>query len=132
MTLYFHSPRRLARRYEALADGQRPEVHIPVDVTADDEGYTLTALVPGIEPEEVKIEVLEDAIAIRGDFSHAGPEGNQTLLRERPSGHFSRTLRLPTAVDANKAEAEVKHGVLTVRVPKAEAAKARQIKVRAK
>jgi HSP20 family protein len=132
MTLYFHSPRRLARRYEALADGQRPEVHIPVDVTADEDGFTLTALVPGLEPEQVKIEVLEDAVSIRGEFPSAEAEEGRALLRERPSGRFSRTLRLPAALDASQAEAEVKHGVLSLRVPKAEEARAKTIKVRAK
>lgn len=133
MSLYYVSPRRLARRFEALAESQRPEVHIPVDVTASEEGFTLTALVPGIEPDQVAIEVLEDTITLRGDFpTFEIGDGERALLRERPAGRFSRTLRMPAPLDAARAEAEVKHGVLTVRVPKAESAKAKQIKVKTK
>ncbi len=132
MTTFYLSP-RLARRAAPLAESQRTEVHIPVDVRADGEAYTLTAFVPGIEPDAVAIEVLEDTITLRGELPAPElAEGEQVLLRERPTGLFQRTLRLPTTLDAAKAEAEVKLGVLTVRVPKAETAKAKQIKVKSK
>ncbi|TAK13442.1 MAG: Hsp20/alpha crystallin family protein [Anaerolineae bacterium] len=133
MSLYYVSPHRLARRIAALSESQRPDVHIPVDVTADEEGFTLIALVPGLAPDQVSIEVLEETITLRGEFQAPETgEGVRVLLSERPTGRFSRTLRLPASLDAARAEADVKQGVLTVRVPKAESAKAKQIKVKAK
>lgn len=133
MTTFYLTPRRLARRYANLPDAVQTDVHIPVDVSADADGYTLTALVPGLAAEAVAIEVLENTITLRGEFSRQElPEGSQVLLQERPSGAFLRTLRLPGALNPAQAEAEVKHGVLTVRVPKAEEARPKQIKVKAK
>lgn len=128
MLRYYVAPsHRLAR---AQADNRRTDVHIPVDVIADDDGYTLTAFLPGVNAEDVKIEVLEDVISISGELP-AVDEDASYLLRERPSGAFSRKLRMPTILNAAKAEAEVVNGVLSVRVPKAEEAKAKQIKIKA-
>ena len=132
MMTYYVSPRHLARRFAQLSDRQRSEVYIPVDVTENEDGYELTAYVPGVSAEDVTIEVLEDVISIRGEFPVSEDENVKYLLRERPSGSFSRSLRLPTELAASKAEAEVINGVLTVRVPKAEEAKAKLIKVKAK
>ena len=129
MLTYYVSPRRLAHRN---TESRSAEVHIPVDVVAQGDEYIITAFVPGVAPEDVNIEVLADTISISGEFPAAEWEDARTLLQERPTGHFARTLRLPTEVDASKAEAEVKHGILSLRVPKAEAAKAKQIKVKTK
>ncbi|MEK6221271.1 MAG: Hsp20/alpha crystallin family protein, partial [Chloroflexota bacterium] len=108
------------------------DVYIPVDVYVNDDAFEISAFVPGIAAEEVKIEVLEDTVSIQGDFPAIEDEDARYLLKERPSGHFSRTLRLSTSLQASKAEAEVVNGVLTVRIPKAEEAKAKQIKVKVK
>ena len=133
MSTYYISPRRrMARRYMPAADSPRPDVYIPVDVVADDEAFRVTALVPGISAEDVKIEVLEDIVSIQGEFPVIEDEDASYLLRERPSGSFSRKLRLPSALDAAGAEAEVKDGILILSVPKAEEAKAKHIKVKAK
>ena len=129
MLRYYVSPRRRFAR--AIEDSRCADVHIPVDVVADDDGYTLTAYVPGVKAEDVKIEVLEDVISISGEFPTVDEEANY-LLKERPTGEFSRKLRMPTTLDASKAEAEVVNGVLNLRVAKAEEAKAKQIKIKAK
>ncbi len=131
MTKYYVPSRNhLARRYAQLQDTQRPEIYIPVDVVVTDDDFIVTAFVPGIAAEDVSIEILDDAVAIRGDLAPEVDEEANYLMRERPSGHFSRTLRLPAALDASKAEAEVKNGVLTLRLPKSETAKAKQVKVK--
>ncbi len=129
MLRYYVAPsHRMARVQQ---DSRGREVHIPVDVIADEDNYILTAFLPGVNAEDVKIEVLEDVISISGELPAAEEEAKY-LLRERPSGEFSRKLRMPTLLNAAKAEAEVINGVLTVRVPKAEEAKAKQIKIKAK
>lgn len=132
MTRYITPRRRMARRYAPAIDARRFEVHIPVDVTVEDEAFTITAFVPGVSAEDVKIEVLDDLVTISGDFPAEEGEDTRYLLRERPSGSFSRSLRLPVTLDASGAEAEVKDGILNLRVPQAEESKAKQIKVKVK
>jgi len=128
---YYH-PNRRFRRLAQRAEGHNPHVHIPVDVRLEDDTYILSAFVPGIAPEDVKIEVIEDTVTISGEFVDSSEEGTRFLLRERPQGHFSRTLRLPTELDAGKSDADIVNGVLSLRVPKAEIAKAKVVKVKAK
>ena len=92
---------------------------LAVDVQAGEEEYILRALVPGLEAEDLNIEVLNNTVTIRGEFPKAG-EDAQFLTCELPSGTFSRTVTLPTALDPAKAEASIKNGVLMLKVPKAE------------
>ena len=130
--LTYYVPRRMHRYYRD-AEETRSEIHIPVDVIAEGDDYVISAYVPGIEADALDIEILEDTVTIKGEM--VAPEADQDvryLLRERPFGNFSRTLRLPKALDAEKAQAEIKAGVLSLRIPQAEYAKAKQIAVKAK
>jgi len=132
MTTYFISPRsRMLRQYREM-DSQRPVVQIPLDVIAEGDDYVLTAYVPGVKAEELQIEILEDVVSIKGEFIDESTEDTQFLRRERPTGSFARSMRLPTLLNASGAEAEVVNGVLKLRVPKAEEAKPKQIKVNVK
>ena len=132
MTTYFISPRsRMLRQYREL-DSQRPDVQIPLDVIAEGDDYILTAYVPGVKAEELQIEILEDVVSIKGEFNDESTEDTKFLRRERPTGSFARSMRLPTLLNASGAEAEVINGVLKLRVPKAEEAKPKQIKVNVK
>ena len=131
-TYYINPAYRMARRFAHQADMERTDVHIPVNVTVADDVYTLTAMVPGISPDDVKIEILEDVVTISGEFSGEENEEIKYLLREIPTGRFSRQMRLPVLLDASGAEAEVKNGILNLRVPQAEESKAKQIKVKTK
>ena len=132
MNPYYVSPRRrLARQYAHIMDDQRPDVHIPVDVLTKDDDYLISAFVPGLAAEDVSVEIVENVITISGEFVSELDEDATSLRNERPSGTFSRSLRLPALLDAAGAEAEVKNGILELRVPKAEESKAKQIKVKA-
>jgi HSP20 family protein len=77
----------------------------------------------------VKIQVLEDVVRIEGDFPR---DENEYLLQELPNGSFRRELRLPSELDADKVEAKIADGVLTLRLPKAESARPKTIKVASK
>lgn len=126
MTLYLN-PR--TRRTNAT---RTTGIHIPVDVNANGDEYVLRAYLPGLKAEDVQIEVLEDVVTLRGEFADALlGENEQTLLSELPSGPFERSLRLPADLDATRAEAEMKDGVLTVHVAKAEHAKSKKIAIKA-
>ena len=130
MTMYISPYRRLASLREAMdrileesasEGGNEREMLLPVDVIASDDSYTVRALIPGLEAEDLNIEILNNTIAIRGEFNNSTDENNKYLTCELPSGRFSRVVALPVAVDASKAEASLKNGLLELHVPKAEA-----------
>lgn len=129
MTFYLSTyPHNLTRRWETRAhypDGSRA---LPVEVREEDEAFVLTAFVPGLSAEQLNIQVLDDAVSIEGEYPYG--EG-ETLLSELPGGSFRRTLRLPTELDADKVEARIENGVLSLRLPKAESARPKVIKVAA-
>ena len=130
MTLYAYSfPRHMARRWTAADNGSR-ERYLAVNVRDENDAYVLTALVPGLKAEDVNIQVLDDVVSIDGKISENDEEGY--LLQELPFGSFRRELRLPVALDAEKVEAKIADGILTLRLPKAESARPRSIKVLAK
>jgi HSP20 family protein len=136
MTLYWTTPlHRMARRhmFDRMAAGwdaeSTCEVIFPVDVKAEDEAYVISALLPGVSAEDLDIQIVNDTVTIRGEMKTTRDEKDTYLLSERPSGKFSRVLNMPVALNSNGAEAHVENGVLTLRVPKAEAAKPKTIKV---
>ena len=104
-----------------------------MDVQAKDDEFVVHANLPGLRPEDLNIEVLGNSVTVRGEvFAPAVDEKNGWLLQERVFGKFSRTFTLPAELDNAKAEAHFEHGVLTLRLPKAEAAKPKAIKVHLK
>lgn len=122
-------PRPYIRRWTARpveTDAPRP---LPVDLREQNDVYVLTAYVPGLKAEDLNIQILDDTVTIEGEY--ASREG-YALLDELPAGAFRRALRLPTALDAAKAEAHIQDGVLTLRLPKAESVRPRVIKVSAR
>jgi HSP20 family protein len=137
MTLYFTQTPNMVRRPWARRwmvpeeQEQNCDVFIPVDVKAEDEAYVLTAMIPGVSVDDLNIQVVNETVTIQGEIKSVEDKG-EYLLRERPTGHFSRVLTLPDALDASKADADVSNGVLTLRIPKAEDARPKSIKVVAK
>ncbi|OIO84700.1 MAG: hypothetical protein AUK02_07045 [Anaerolineae bacterium CG2_30_58_95] len=118
--------RRWARQAYCEAEG---DFTLAVDVRDEDEAFVLSALVPGLKASDLNIQILDDVVTIEGEFAQ---DENEYLMRELPHGSFSRSLRLPAPVDAEKAEAKITDGVLTLRLPKAESARPKTIKVAAK
>ena len=135
MTLYITTPfERLARRnlqrwFEDEAPVREAEVYFPIDVKADADTFEITALLPGIKPEDLDIKIVNETVSLQGEFKDGTDEKAEYLAHELPSGHFSRVITLPATLDASKAEAKMENGVLTLRVPKAEEAKPKVIKV---
>jgi HSP20 family protein len=139
MTIYISPYRRMNAMRQAMnqmfeetlrdSSPTEREMLLAVDVQGDDEGYTITALVPGLEAEDLNIEVLNNTISLRGEFKSTEQEDVKYLTCELPAGRFSRVITLPTALDPSKTEASLKNGVLSLRVPKAEAHRPKSIKV---
>ena len=103
-----------------------------LDVHQTPDEIVVTAALPGIKPEDVEITLTGQTLVIRGEFKADEKVGrDQYLYRERRFGSFNRQLQLPVRVEGDKTEAVFEHGVLTLRVPKAEEVKPRQIQIRA-
>ena len=101
---------------------------LPVDAYATDDAIVLVADVPGLKPEDLDMTLEGDTLTIRGEMKPR-PENQNYLLRERLTGRFERVLTINTPIDAGKVEATFEDGVLKLVLPKAEAAKPKQIKV---
>ena len=137
MSFYINTPmnvatHRMLNRWFSDWTEAAPEVSFPVDIKDDGEAYTFTALLPGLTAEDVNIQIQSNVVSLQGELKHDRDEKATYLLVERPAGKFSRSIELPDAVDAAKAEASLVNGVLTLRLPKAEEAKPRSIKVSTK
>jgi HSP20 family protein len=117
---------------ESMADHEpsKREMLLAVDVEAGDDAYDITALVPGLEAEDLEIEVLNNTVTIRGEFKSGDEDQTKYLVSELPSGRFSRVVTLPTATDAEHVEATIKNGVLSLHIPKAEEDRPKAIKVK--
>lgn len=102
-----------------------------INVFTDKDGWVIRAEVPGLRAEDIVLEAEPRLLKISGERNAPTEKSGGYHRRERRFGKFSRTVQLPRDLDASQASAEVKHGVLTVRIPKAEAAKPRLVSVKA-
>ena len=133
----FGNPRgaqQLRREVERLF-GEVERQAQPGSATAsfkDDGGnFVLTADVPGLTESDIQISVAGDTVTLRGERNVTVPEGYSTHRRERSAVNFAKSYQLPTRVDADKVVATLKHGVLTLTLPKVAEAQPRQISVKA-
>jgi len=90
----------------------------------------IIAEVPGINKEDLKIRIQGNYLELSGDRRVEAPAGYTAHRTERATTTFTRSFTLPTEVDAERAEAVLKDGILTLELPKAEAAKPRQISIK--
>ena len=102
-----------------------------VDLVEKENEFAVTVDLPGLKPEEVKVEFKNEALWITGERKEEKEEKDKTYHRvERSYGEFRRVLPLPSAVKEDEIEAVFTDGVLKVSVPKAEEAKTKQIEVK--
>jgi HSP20 family protein len=103
----------------------------PVDVFEDTDAVRIVAELPGVKPEDVKISLENNVLTVRGEKRQAAEENTDRVHRyERYYGIFERSFSVPTTVDADHIKATYDLGVLTIRLPKVERAKPRQIEVK--
>ena len=102
----------------------------PVDIFEEADAIRITAEVPGVQPEDVKISLEGNVLTIHGQKQQQAEERTERVHRyERTYGVFERTFTLPATVDANNIKASYDQGVLTVTLPKMAEARPRQIQV---
>lgn len=102
----------------------------PVDIIEEDEGFLVTVDVPGVDKEDLDIAITRNILTVKGVKHEESKQKNRKSYRsESWSGSFQRTLSLPESVDPDKVEAQLKNGVLSIRVAKREELKPRQIAI---
>ena len=116
--------------FRPLAWGGSAEARLPLDITSDENAITVEAALPGIHPEDVEITVHQDnlTIGVKEQAEHETREGER-VYRELRRSSGTRTLTLPTGMDTDNAVATFDNGMLRLSIPRAEAAKPRQIQV---
>ena len=134
----FQELNNMRRQFDRLMDqysaDSRRSVHAGVfpqlNVTEDAGKYYLRAELPGVTSNELDIQATGKTISISGERKiHSENDDARYHRREREAGNFSRVLAMPSDIDADRIEAKLENGILTVMVPKAESAKPRQIKI---
>jgi HSP20 family protein len=101
-----------------------------VNIFDDGQGIVVVAEVPGLDSQSIKVTSQGQTLTLTGERPR--DDGNEVRgyhRRERPFGQFSRSIQLPEGVDPDKAGATYEAGILTIRVPRAEHAKPRQIEI---
>jgi HSP20 family protein len=110
-------------------DGEMLNPAVDVHQTADE--IVVSASLPGLKAEDVDITITGQTLSIRGEFkADEKVERDQYLYRERRFGTFHRQVELPVRVQGDATTATFEDGVLTLKIPKAEEVKPRQIKVK--
>jgi HSP20 family protein len=104
---------------------------IPLDLYETENDYVAKLAVPGLKPDNFEITMQQNVLLIRGHTQTEQQEGVRYHVQEQRFGDFTRTIQFPTPVDAEKIQAGLADGVLTIQVPKAEAAKPKRIAVKA-
>ena len=99
------------------------------DVLESDDAFDVRVCLPGVRREGLDISVDGDNLSVTGTLAHAAMEGWRPLRRELPQGDYRLNLRLNVAVKESKIRAHVEDGILDLTLPKADATKARKIKV---
>jgi HSP20 family protein len=103
------------------------------DIKEDDDKYTVTVEVPGIDKKDLKIRIKENSLLIEGEKKEEAKEEGESYLRvERSYGNFRRAFSFASDLDEKKVSAEFKDGVLIVTLPKSEKEKPKEIEVKVK
>lgn len=117
---------------EATGEKEEQEGQLTVDVFQDDQNIIIQSTIAGVSPEDLDVSITNDMVTIRGErrrVYNVDPE--DYFYQECYWGPFSRSIILPVEIDADRAEAKIKNGILTIRIPKANTAVTRKLKVKA-
>jgi HSP20 family protein len=126
----------LTRIFEDFLGERRPPSAAPapaVDIAETDDGYELSAEIPGVRRDELAIEVHDGVLTLRGEklrSRSAEDGGRRRHWMERSYGPFTRSFRLPADAQADQVSASFEDGVLEVRIPKRPESKPRAIEIK--
>ena len=109
----------------------QPALFPALNLHETEKGYTIEAELPGFTDENIHVAVRGDTLTLKGSReSESNKEGATIHRRERWSGSFERTLRLPAEVDSERVSATLINGILTITLPKPEVAAPRKVAIK--
>jgi HSP20 family protein len=111
---------------------EEQEGQLTVDVFQDEQNIIVQSTIAGVSPDDLDVSITNDMVTIRGErrrLYDVSPENY--FYQECYWGAFSRSIILPIEIDADRAEAKIRNGILTIRIPKANTAVTRKLKVKA-
>lgn len=120
--------RELDRWPQKVFDGGRPSV-MPMDAYRKGDQFLVHFDLPGVDPASIDLIVEKNVLTVKADRPALDADGAETLVRERPSGAFSRQLFLGKTLDTDHVEADYAAGVLTLTIPVHDAARPRRVEV---
>jgi HSP20 family protein len=115
--------------YLTTFDPFRSDAALPVDGIRRENDVLLRFDVPGIDPESIELTVDRGWLTVSGKREAQPSEGERFFVRERPTGSFTRRVRLSDRLDTSAIEASHRNGVLEVRIPVTEASKPRKVEI---
>lgn len=106
------------------------EGQLAIDAYQTEDDIIIKAPIAGVQPEDLEVAITDEMVTVKGErHDDMSVTRENYFCQECYWGSFSRSYVLPVAVDADKAEASLKNGVLSIRIPKLEKSRARSIKV---
>ncbi len=116
---------------ENFSSGSENEGQLTIDVYQTDNDIVIKSTIAGVKPEDLDVSINSDMVSIRGERKNEEVIGEENYYyQECYWGNFSRSVILPVDVLADKAEAAMKNGILTIRLPKADNTRTKKIQVR--
>ncbi len=116
---------------EVVSDDENGEGQLTVDVYQTDDDIIIKSTIAGVNPEDLDVSINNDMITIKGERKFEDEVSEENFYyQECYWGSFSRSIVLPVDVVAEKIEASLKNGILTIRLPKADTNRTKKIKVR--
>lgn len=104
-----------------------------VDIYQTQDAVKVKAVLPGLNSDDVSVDINENVLTLKGEFKNEEEaKDGDYLYQERRYGNFCRSFTLPNGIKIDKADAVMEDGILTISIPKAEEAKPRTIKIKAK
>ena len=113
---------------QVLGTMERPAA-MPMDAYRDGDAFVVEFDLPGIAPDSIDLTVERNTLTVRAERRDHARDGQEMVVAERPRGTFSRQLFLGETLDSERIEATCDNGVLTLRIPVAEAAKPRKVSI---
>lgn len=102
---------------------------LPLDIVEREGKLIVRASIPGVDPNELDIQVEANVLTIRGESRLESEENEKIYRREISTGTFARSIRLPEGLDLNAVDAEFRNGVVTITLPRAIEEKPKALKV---
>jgi HSP20 family protein len=103
-----------------------------INLSEDEESYFIEALVPGVDPKDLDLNLMQGTLTLSGERKADEKKGHTWHRHERGAGKFMRTIELSSPVEGAKVDAEYRNGILLITLPKQQSAKPKKISVRAK